>query len=201
MSHGIDRDSDDLYDMDPKDVLSQFSVEWVALKKSHSEVKEKLAIIQQELSELDRKLERKEINEKEHVDEYHDKWLMSTQIVQVKREVEARLSEIQREIRKANKELKLREEQRLKRARIEQERSNAMIEWMSLKQGFELVRNRRREINDEMDSLELQRKTGKITEDEYRKLRVEQIRGLAELSIVESDVKNRLAELLEIIRG
>ncbi|MFW9919561.1 MAG: hypothetical protein ACFFED_08180 [Candidatus Thorarchaeota archaeon] len=201
MSHGTNRSPDDPYYMDPKEVLSQFSVEWVSLRSSLAEVKSKLAEVQSDLSELDGRLERKEITEKEHVDQYHEKWLMSTQIVQVKREVEARLFEIQREIRKANKELKQKEEERLKRERIEQERSNAMIEWMSLKQGFELVRTRRKEINSEMDKLEVQRRERKISDDTYRKSRVDQIKKLAELSIVESDVKNRLAELLEIIRG
>lgn len=201
MSHGTDRPRDDPYYMDPKDILSQFSVEWVSLRKSLAEVKGRLAEVQEELSELDGKLERKEITEKEHVDQYHEKWLMSTQIVQVKREVEARLFEIQREIRKANKELRQQEEERLKRERVEQERSNAMIEWMSLKQGFELVKNRRNEINSEMDNLEIRRRSGKISEEDYRKSRVDQIKGLAELSIVESDVKRRLGELLEIVRG
>ncbi len=201
MSHGTDRPHDDPYYMDPKEVLSQYSVEWVSLRKSLAEVKAKLAEVQNELTVLDKKLERKEVTEKEHVEQYHDKWLMSTQMVQVKREVESRLFEIQREIRKVNKELKQQEAERLKRERIEQERSNAMIEWMSLKQGFDLVANRRNEINNEMDKLEMQRRDKKITEEEYRRHRVEQIKGLAELSIVESDVKRRLGELLEIIRG
>ncbi len=201
MSHGTNKPTDDPYYMDPKEVLSQYSVEWVSLRKSLAEVKAKLAEVQEELSLLDDRLERKEIGEKEHVDQYHEKWLMSTQIVQVKREVEARLFEIQKEIRKVNKELKQQEDERLKRERVEQERSNAMIEWMSLKQGFELVKTRRKEINGEMDRLEMERRQGKISDDEYRSSRVRQIQGLAELSIVESDVKNRLGELLEIIRG
>lgn len=201
MSHGEGRTPDDPYYMDPKEVLAQYSVEWVSLRKSLAEVKEKLSEVQTELSELDNKLERKEITEQEHMDKYHDKWLMSTQIVQVKREVESRLFEIQKEIRKVNKEYKQKEEERLRKERIEQERSNAMIEWMSLKQGFELVKQRRQEINSEMDQLEIKRRSGSIAEGQYRSERVEQIRKLAELSIVESDVKGRLAELLEIIRG
>jgi chromosome segregation ATPase len=201
MSHGEGRTPDDPYYMDPKEVLAQYSVEWVSLRKSLAEVKAKLSEVQAELSELDIKLERKEITEQEHMDRYHDKWLMSTQIVQVKREVESRLFEIQKEIRKVNKEYKQQEEERLRKERIEQERSNAMIEWMSLKQGFELVKQRRNEINSEMDQLEIKRRKGSIAEGQYRNARVEQIRKLAELSIVESDVKGRLAELLEIIRG
>ncbi|MHA2223397.1 MAG: hypothetical protein ACXAAO_15250, partial [Candidatus Thorarchaeota archaeon] len=41
---------------------------------------------------------------------------------------------------------------------------------------------------------------GKISDDEYRQRRIEHFKQLAELSVVESDVKRRLAELLEIIR-
>jgi len=91
--------------------------------------------------------------------------------------------------------------ERERRERIEQERSHAMIEWMSLKQGFDLVDARRREINAETDKIEMERRSGKLSEDAYRQKRVEHIRQLAELSVVESDVKRRLAELLEIIRG
>ena len=76
-----------------------------------------------------------------------------------------------------------------------------MIEWMSLKQGFDLVDARRAEINAESDKMELERRSGKISEEKYRESRMEQIRQLAELSVVESDVKRRLAELLQIIRG
>ncbi len=55
---------DDVYDMDPKDILTQYSVEWVALRKSFAEVKTKLSEVQTELNELDEKLERdgKQIN-------------------------------------------------------------------------------------------------------------------------------------------
>jgi len=75
-----------------------------------------------------------------------------------------------------------------------------MIEWMSLKQGFDLVSSRRNEVNVESDRLEIQRRSGSISDEEYRETRIEHIRQLAELSTVESDVKRRLAELLEIIR-
>ncbi|MFW9908073.1 MAG: hypothetical protein ACFFEF_05820 [Candidatus Thorarchaeota archaeon] len=201
MSHGLNAPKDDEYYLDPKEVLSQYSVEWVALRKSYSEVKEKLAEVQAELNELDRKLESKEIDDKNHMEQYHEKWLFSTQIVQVKRDVEARLYEIQKEIRKANKELRQRQEEQHRRERIEQEKSNAMIEWMSLKQGFELVADRRNEINREMNSLELKRRKNEIGDADYRKAQVDQIRSLAELSTVESDVKRRLGELLEIIRS
>ncbi len=192
---------DDVYDMDPKNILTQYSVEWVALRKSFAEVKTKLSEVQAELNELDEKLERKEIDEKEHMEKYHEKWLFSTQIVQVKRDVESRLYEIQKELRRANKQLKQVEAEEQRRERIEEQKSGAMIEWMSLKNGFELVKERRREINQEMNALEVQRRTDKIKEEEYRKSRVEQIRKLVELSTVESDIKRRLAELLEIIRS
>ena len=192
---------DDVYDMDPKDILTQYSVEWVALRKSFAEVKTKLSEVQTELNELDEKLDRKEIDEKEHMEKYHEKWLLSTQIVQVKRDVESRLYEIQKELRRANKQLKQAEAEQQRRERIEEQKSGAMIEWMSLKQGFTLVKERRLEINQEMNALEMKRRTEKIKEEEYRKSRVEQIRKLAELSTVESDVKRRLAELLEIIRS
>ena len=192
---------DDVYDMDPKDILTQYSVEWVALRKSFAEVKTKLSEVQTELNELDEKLEKKEIDDKEHMEKYHEKWLLSTQIVQVKRDVESRLYEIQKELRRANKQLKQAESEQQRRERIEEQKSGAMIEWMSLKQGFTLVKERRLEINQEMNALEMKRRTDKIKEEEYRKSRVDQIRKLAELSTVESDVKRRLAELLEIVRS
>jgi hypothetical protein len=186
--------------MDPRDVLAQFSVEWVALRKSYDDVKQKLREVQQELTDLDLKLEKDQITEEEHIELYREKWRTSTEIVQVKREVEARLYEIQRQIRVANKRLKEIEDERLRRERIEQEKSNAMIEWMSLKQGFDLVTERRRDINSEMDSLELQRRQGKVTDSEYRRQRVDQIGMLAELRTLETDIKKRLGELLTVIR-
>lgn len=199
MSHHEGSSTDDYY-LDPKEVLSQYSVEWVSLRKSFEELKEQLDQVKAELTEIDKKLERGEIEEQEHMAQYHEKWQISTQMVQVKREVEGRLYEIQREIRAANRQLKQQEEEKLRRERLEQEKSNAMIEWMSLKQGFELVDQKRREISADMDRLELQRRQGKIADEEYRHQRVGQIGQLAELAVVESDVKRRLAELLEIIR-
>ncbi|MFX0053679.1 MAG: hypothetical protein ACFFAX_08845 [Promethearchaeota archaeon] len=199
MSHHTGGPRDDYY-LDPKDVLAQYSVEWVSLRKSYEELKAQLDQVKAELSELDSKLEKGEISEKEHIQEYREKWRVSTQMVQVKREVEGRLYEIQKEIRTANRQLKQLEEEKHRRERLEQEKSNAMIEWMSLKQGFELVEQKRREITGEMDKLEVQRRQGSISEQNYRGQRVEQIKELAQLSTVESDVKRRLAELLEIIR-
>ena len=199
MSHHEGSSRDDYY-LDPKDVLSQYSVEWVSLRKSYEELKQQLNQVKAELTEIDKKLERGEIKEQEHMAQYHEKWQVSTQMVQVKREVEGRLYEIQREIRAANRQLRQQEEERLRRERLEQEKSNAMIEWMSLKQGFDLVNQRRREIGAEMDGLELQRRQGEISKAEFRSQRVGQIGRLAELAVVESDVKRRLAELLEIIR-
>jgi hypothetical protein len=75
-----------------------------------------------------------------------------------------------------------------------------MIEWMSLKQGFDLVTNKRLEITAEMDKVELRRRTGGISEAEYRNARLAQIKQLAELRTLETDIKTRLAELLEIIK-
>lgn len=199
MSHGLRLD-DDYYDLDPKEVLSQYSVEWIALRKSFDEVKGKIAEVQAVLAELDRKLENKKITEDEHISQYKEHWHMSTELVQVKREVEARLYQIQREIRKANKQLKLQEEERLKRERLETEKSNAMIEWMGLKQGFDLISQKRSEINAETDKLELKRRERKISEEDYRKMRLVHISELAQLRSLEGDVKKRLGELLEIIR-
>ncbi|UCH04760.1 MAG: hypothetical protein JSW05_00960 [Candidatus Thorarchaeota archaeon] len=199
MSHHEGSPRDEYY-LDPKEVLSQYSVEWVSLRKSYEELKEQLDQVKVELTEIDQKLESGKIKEHEHMAQYHEKWKISTQMVQVKREVEGRLYEIQREIRAANRQLRQQEEERLRRERLEQEKSNAMIEWMSLKQGFELVDQKRREIGAEMDRLELQRREGRISDEEFRNVRVGQIGQLAELAVVESDVKRRLAELLEIIR-
>ncbi|MFW9926313.1 MAG: hypothetical protein ACFFDM_06040 [Candidatus Thorarchaeota archaeon] len=200
MSHYEGSPPDDAYYVDPKEVLSQYSVEWVSLRKSYDEIKNQLLEVQAELTNIDRKLENKQITDQEHIKLYREKWAESTQIVQVKREVESRLYEIQKEIRAANRQLKHAEEERMRRERIEQEKSNAMIEWMSLKQGFDLTNARRNEINAESDKLELDRRSGKVSDEEYRRRRIEQFRQLAELSTVESDVKRRLAELLEIIR-
>lgn len=199
MSHHEGSSRDEYY-LDPKEVLSQYSVEWVSLRKSYEELKEQLNQVKAELTEIDKKLEKGEIKEQEHMAQYHEKWQISTQMVQVKREVEGRLYEIQREIRAANRQLKQQQEERRRRERLEQEKSNAMIEWMSLKQGFDLVDQRRKEISTEMDRLELQRRQGQISDEVYRNQRVGQIGQLAELAVVESDVKRRLGELLEIIR-
>lgn len=200
MSHHEGAPPEDDYYLDPKEVLSQYSVEWVSLRKSYDEIKMQLLDVQEELTRIDRQLELGELTEGEHIVLYREKWAESTQIVQVKREVEKRLYEIQREIREANKQLKQLEEERRRRERMEEERSHAMIEWMSLKQGFDLVTARRDEINTESDKLEIQRRNGSISDQAYRETRIEHIRQLAELSTVESDVKRRLAELLEIIR-
>ncbi|MFW9807460.1 MAG: hypothetical protein ACFFFK_12095 [Candidatus Thorarchaeota archaeon] len=200
MSHHEGRPQEDDYYIDPKEMLSQYSVEWVSLRKSYDEIKKQLLNVQEELSRIDRQLEKGEITEGEHIVLYKEKWAESTQIVQVKREVESRLYEIQKEIRAANKQLKQAEEERRKRERMEEERSHAMIEWMSLKQGFDLVTARRDEINADSDKLELRRRNGSVSDAEYRETRIEHFRQLAELSTVESDVKRRLAELLEIIR-
>ncbi len=200
MSHHEGAPPEDDYYLDPKEVLSQYSVEWVSLRKSYDEIKTQLLDVQEELTRIDRQLELGKLTEGEHIVLYKEKWAESTQIVQVKREVEKRLYEIQREIREANKQLKQLEEERRRRERMEEERSHAMIEWMSLKQGFDLVTARRDEINTESDKLEIQRRNGSISDEAYRETRIEHIRQLAELSTVESDVKRRLAELLEIIR-
>jgi hypothetical protein len=200
MSHHEGSPPEDAYYVDPKEMLSQYSVEWISLRKSYDEIKKQLLDVQEELTRIDRRLETNDITDGEHIILYKEKWAESTQIVQVKREVESRLYEIQREIRAANRQLKKAEEERRRRERMEEERSHAMIEWMSLKQGFDLVTTRREEINVESDRLEVQRRSGSISDEVYRETRIEHIRQLAELSTVESDVKRRLAELLEIIR-
>ncbi|MHA1769208.1 MAG: hypothetical protein ACTSV3_05090 [Candidatus Thorarchaeota archaeon] len=201
MSHREGSPTDDVFYVDPKEVLAQYSVEWVSLRKSYDDLKEQLKAVQDELNHLDRKLEMGEITDQEHIKLYREKWTESTQMIQVKREVENRLYEIQKEIRVANRQLKQAEEERRMRERFEQERANAMIEWMSLKQGFDLVSQRRKEINAESDRIELARRNGSISDEEYRKSRIEQIQQLAELRTVESDIKRRLSELLAIIRG
>jgi hypothetical protein len=201
MSHREGASPEDTFFVDPKEVLSQYSVEWVSLKKSYDELKTQLSNIQKELNNLDRKLASGSITEGEHIVLYREKWAVSTQMIQVKREVEARLFEIQKEIRTANNQLKQMEIDKQRRQRMEEERSHAMIEWMSLKQGFDLTEARRAEINADSDKMERKRRNNKISEAEYRKGRIEQIRQLAELRTVESDIKRRLAELLEIIRS
>ncbi len=201
MSHGNDApDRKDPYYLEPKEVLSQYSVEWVALRQSYSEIKEKLQIVQVELTSLDLKLEQGSISEQDHIKLYRDRWLESTEMVQLKREVEARLYEIQREIRRANRRLQEIESEQLRKERLEQEKSNAMVEWMSLKAGFELVMERRREINAQMDEIEWQRRRTEISDEVYRKQHLEQISQLADLRTLETDIKRRLAELLDIIK-
>lgn len=201
MSHREGSPPQDDFFVDPKEVLTQYSVEWVSLRKSFDELKQQLSDVQEELNTLDKKLETGSITDQEHIKLYREKWAQSTQMIQVKREVESRLYEIQREIRAANKQLKQMEIERDRREKMEQEKSHAMIEWMSLKQGFDLVDARRAEINAETDKIEMERRSGSISDEKYRESRVDQIRQLAELSVVESDVKRRLAELLQIIRG
>ncbi len=200
MSHHEGSPPEDAYYVNPKDVLSQYSVEWISLRKSYEEIKKQLLGVQTELTGLDRKLESGQIADQDHIRRYREKWSESTQIVQVKREVEGRLYEIQKEIRAANRQLKLAEEERIRREHMEEERSSAMIEWMSLKHGFDLTNARRNEINTESDKLEIDRRSESISDEEYRRRRIEHFSQLAELSTVESDVKRRLAELLEIIR-
>lgn len=201
MSHREGSSPQDDFYVDPKDVLTQYSVEWVSLRKSLDELKQQLKDIQDELNTLDKELETGLITDQEHIKLYREKWAQSTEMIQVKREVESRLYEIQREIRAANKQLKQMEIEQSRREKMELERSHAMIEWMSLKQGFDLVDARRAEINTESDKMEMERRSGAISDEKYRESRIGQIRQLAELSVVESDVKRRLAELLQIIRG
>jgi len=119
MSHHEGAPLEDDYYLDPKEVLSQYSVEWVSLRKSYDEIKTQLLDVQEELTRIDRQLEKGELTEGEHIVLYREKWAESTQIVQVKREVEKRLYEIQREIREANKQLKQLEEERRRRERME----------------------------------------------------------------------------------
>jgi len=199
MSHSEGVDDEDLF-LEPKEVLSQYSVEWVALRKSYTETKKELEEVKEKLNELDEKLENGEISEKEHMEQYRAYWQKSTQMIEIKREVESRLFEIQREIRKANRKLKKLEEEKRRQKHIEKERSNAMIEWMSLKQGFDLVADKRSEISTRMDELELKRRKGEISDEDYRRQHVENLKELAKLRTLEVDIQNRLGELLEIIR-
>ncbi len=75
-----------------------------------------------------------------------------------------------------------------------------MIEWMALREGFDFISNKRREIDRGLDQLELQRRRREVSEEEYRRRHLENVRQLAELRAIEGDVKNRLNELLEIMR-
>ncbi|MBD3406449.1 MAG: hypothetical protein GF411_10085 [Candidatus Lokiarchaeota archaeon] len=202
MSHleGFDDEEIDPFEIDQKEILGEYTVEWISLKKSYQEVKRQLREIQEELIELDRKLKRKEMSEAEHIKLYQEKWQASTQIIHVKRDVEARLGEIQKEIREVNKRLRLQEKEKRKQEKIKEEKAHAMIEWMSLREGFELVSKKRKVINQEMDALELKRRKGKVSDEEYREEHIKHLRKLTELSTVESDVKRRLSELLEIIK-
>ncbi len=201
MSHGERQTGGDPYDIDPKLVLAQYSVEWTALRTSYEEVKVRLKEAQDELSQLDKLLQTGKLSEEEHMKRYRGTWQKSTEIIQVKREVEARLDEIQREIRAADRRLRLKEEEMARREKLEQERTNAMVEWMGLKQGFDLIMQRRTEINQDMDRLETKRRAKKVTEEQYRAQRLQQLRQLTELRSIETDVKKRLGELLEMIRG
>ena len=168
MSHREGSSPQDDFDVDPKEVLAQYSVEWVSLRKSYDELKQQLTDIQEELNTLDKKLETGSITDQEHIKLYREKWAQSTQVIQVKREVESRLYEIQKEIRTANKQLKQMEIDKERRERIETERSHAMIEWMSLKQSFDLLDTRRAEINAETDKMEMDRRSGTISDEQYR---------------------------------
>ncbi len=191
---------EDIYDMDPKDILAQYSVEWVSLKKAYEEVRVGLQRIRDELNKIDQMFKNNQLSEQQHMERYHQLWLESTQIIQVKREIEARLSEIQQAMQKADRAIKIREEERRRRELLEQERANAMIEWMALREGFDFISNKRREIDRGLDQLELQRRRREVSEEEYRRRHLENVRQLAELRAIEGDVKNRLNELLEIMR-
>ncbi len=87
MSHHEGSPPEDAYYVNPKDVLSQYSVEWISLRKSYDDIKKQLLDVQEELSRLDRRLETGELTDGEHIVLYKEKWTESTQIVQVKREV------------------------------------------------------------------------------------------------------------------
>ena len=65
---------------------------------------------------------------------------------------------------------------------------------------FEVIMQRRREINAEMDNIELERRKSLISDEEYRKKHLEQVSQLAELRTLETDIKRRLSELLAIIK-
>ena len=52
MSHHEGAPPEDDYYLDPKEVLSQYSVEWVSLRKSYDEIKTQLLDVQEELTRI-----------------------------------------------------------------------------------------------------------------------------------------------------
>jgi len=56
MSHREGSSAQDDFFVDPKEVLAQYSVEWISLRKSYEELKQQLSDIQDELNTLDKKL-------------------------------------------------------------------------------------------------------------------------------------------------
>jgi len=70
MSHREGSPPQDDFFVDPKEVLTQYSVEWVSLRKSFDELKQQLSDVQEELNTLDKKLETGSITDQEHIKLY-----------------------------------------------------------------------------------------------------------------------------------
>ncbi len=194
---------DDHVIKDPALAIAESTVEYTALRKSLNEIITKLQELQQKLNENDIALERKEITEEQHNKIYREVWSEVVNIIQIKRELEVRLQELLDNIKIA-KELSKQQEAELKRQRElrrqeMQRRAEAMVEWTALKSSFENIDRRRAEIDEELRKLDQLAKSDKITKDEYRAKRLDYLHELAQLQIVENEVKNRLSELISII--
>lgn len=187
----------------PSLALAESTVEYTMLRKNLNEMIEKLQEYQQKLNENDIALKNKEITDEEHNKVYREVWSEVVNIIKIKRELEARLMELLDNIKIA-KELSKQQEEELKRQREMkrreiQRRSEAMVEWTALKSSFENIDRRRDEIDVELRKLDQLAKEDKISKDDYRAKRLEYLRELAQLQVVENEVKNRLSELISII--
>ncbi len=187
----------------PSLALAESTVEYTMLRKNLNEMIEKLQEYQQKLNENDIALKNKEITDEEHNKVYREVWSEVVNIIKIKRELEARLMELLDNIKIA-KELSKQQEEELKRQREMkrreiQRRSEAMVEWTALKSSFENIDRRRNEIDVELRKLDQLAKEDKISKDDYRAKRLEYLRELAQLQVVENEVKNRLSELISII--
>ncbi len=187
----------------PSLALAESTVEYTMLRKNLNEMIEKLQEYQQKLNENDIALKNKEITDEEHNKVYREVWSEVVNIIKIKRELESRLMELLDNIKIA-KELSKQQEEELKRQREMkkreiQRRSEAMVEWTALKSSFENIDRRRDEIDVELRKLDQLAKEDKISKDDYRAKRLEYLRELAQLQVVENEVKNRLSELISII--
>ena len=188
---------------DPILAIAESTVEYTALRKSLNEIIERLQMLQNKLNENDKALANKEINEEEHNKIYREVWSEVVKIIQIKRELESRMIELLDNIKIAKKISKQQEEELKRkqelRKQAQQKRMEAMVEWVALKSSFENIDTRRDEIDKELRELDELARTDKISKEDYRKKRLEYLHELAQLQIVENEVKNRLSELLSII--